>query len=679
MVIQSAERYYEVIQKLSEGENNTHFKCRSKGDEGGSHLFHLIQLKRQTIRTESIFYIQEIVENSAFIDFLEYFMDENFMYLVFVYPQGEALTAYPAAAVLSLKERFELLKQIMERVLLLMLPLYLQWEVLRPEAIRVVSAETAGGVHNGDVGTYFYYGMEEIAHYGEIRPFHVSEAIRAIFELLFAGEKESGLYPEFHQFEGFLEDSGDLEFIDLYKKYILLMPVFGEERKQVVVKRKPLVSRIKAKMGIIFKCLKIAAGLTVILASAAALIPVWKEKIAPVVVSNYLVKSIVAGTPEMDGYSGKVEISSPGTGQTIWKGRLEEGRRTGYGFQYDSFGRMEYEGEFLADRFNGQGTLYYQDGNIRYRGSFLEGSFDGSGSMFDRSGELLYRGEFLQGEKSGQGTFYDKSGQVLYEGGFSKDMMDGEGTLYQGGRVREKGIYEGGSLVDGQAMLFDDEGKLIYEGEIRNQKRDGEGTAFMGESVIYEGGFKKDQYEGMGKLYSSENGKLLYQGEFLGDVYSGKGVLYNPVTEFPVYDGSFRLGFYDGEGMEYDSRGYLRYQGLFLLGDYSGSGVLYVPETGMVLEEGEFRNGMLVTSKAEPEALAEAEKLEEADVPEESDELLGVDAANAEGAVAAEGGATADGEVAEAEGTSALGDGRIGPESDSGPKQNERGPAYEGS
>ena len=76
-------------------------------------------------------------------------------------------------------------------------------------------------------------------------------------------------------------------------------------------------------------------------------------------------------------------------------------------------GILEYEGEFLFDKkWNGKG--YDENGNIIYE--LINGN--GYVKEYDNYGKLEYEGEYLNGKRNGKGKEYDYNGKLIFEGEF---------------------------------------------------------------------------------------------------------------------------------------------------------------------------------------------------------------------------------------------------------------------
>ena len=73
-------------------------------------------------------------------------------------------------------------------------------------------------------------------------------------------------------------------------------------------------------------------------------------------------------------------------GQGLYKGQIKNGKRNGYGIQYDNNNRKSYAGEWLDDKKSGYGKIYTGDGRCQFEGFFKFGYRDGAGIEFNEDG-----------------------------------------------------------------------------------------------------------------------------------------------------------------------------------------------------------------------------------------------------------------------------------------------------
>lgn len=475
MIINSKDNSYRVIQVLSEGDAS-HYLCRR---EDGKCPYHLVQLDRGRVGGQGIPFLIELEENEVFTDFVEYFLLDPWIYLVFVYPGGEPLSRVLEDDTCSVEIRLTLGQKILERFILMGIPTYLQWEVLEPDFLRVNEG--------GEVE--FYYPMESVSCYGDIKPEDVWSRFALLLKKLLKPEEDGGLYPELAVFLADLADGTWQDIMEVYQNYLLLLPVFTQERKTEKEKKEPWPARLKNLGTKLLGTAKIVMGLGVLVSAIALLPGLWAEKVKPVLDAAALWKAVYVD------------------GETLEEESEEEPET-----------EKESESE---DMDNGKVTRYWENGQFLYKGDMVDGLYEGTGTLYYADGVICYQGEFSFGKKEGDGSLFTEEGILQYEGGFHRDEYEGEGKLYG------------------------ETGTLIYEGGFSRGKYHGTGMLFdpMTDFPVYDGTFRLGYYDGEGVEYDSE-GSLRYEGGFLLGVYHGQGIYYDEVTGNVLMEGEFRNGIF---------------------------------------------------------------------------------------------------------------------------------------
>lgn len=474
MMFKSRDFSYEVIQKLDRDGDIRYWQCRCLEDQT---CYFLVQLDTG-IGQIAIPRIAELNDNPAFTDLKEYFIDEESMVLVFSYPRGMHLQSWltnedPP----DLMKRYEVGRQIFERLILLQLPLWLAGEVL--DAARLYpQQEPVGMVYFLDTITSAepdYYGL-------------VQDKAATLLQMLFAAELESGLYPEFAALCGKLADHAFAgpELMEIYRPYLELLPVCSQERTAAGDDKEPLKERLK-RWGIRgLTIAKILMGVAV-LAAVVIMIPAWwQEQVVPVWNAGRQWKAVY-----VDG-----ETLTPET---------EPETTTA-----------------AADPDNGFVTRYWDNGTVYYRGNVADGYYEGKGTTFYKNGVIEYQGEFSFGKRDGEGSLYTEEGVLLYEGGFKKDRYEGDGRLYAAanGNLIYEGEFSGGKY-DGVGILYDALSEFpLYDGTFRRGFYDGSGVEYDSCGArLYEGDFLLGVYHGAGIYYEAATGLTMLEGEFRNGMF----------------------------------------------------------------------------------------------------------------------------------------------------------------
>ena len=208
------------------------------------------------------------------------------------------------------------------------------------------------------------------------------------------------------------------------------------------------------------------------------------------------------------------------------------------GKAYNPNGEIIYE---LNKQKNGRIIEYDDYGNLLFDGEYLNGKRNGKGKEYD-FGELIYEGEYLNDKRNGKGKEYNKSKTFIFEGEFYNDLK-WTGTAYNNGGILYK-LKNGkcNSIVE----LIND-GSLFFKGQYVDGKRYGKGIEYYNKYYNFVGEYLNGKRHGIGKEY--QYGKLIYEGEFLNDERNGKGKEY--FDSELKYEGGFLNGKRHGKGKEY--------------------------------------------------------------------------------------------------------------------------------
>ena len=219
----------------------------------------------------------------------------------------------------------------------------------------------------------------------------------------------------------------------------------------------------------------------------------------------------------------------------LWNGKLFyeceyiNGLRNGKGKEYNYFGNLTFDGEYMEGRIK-KGKQYYLEGGLLFEGEYLYNR-KLKGKYYNK-GKLEYEGEFLY-DKKYNGKGYDENGNIIYE------LKNGNG------KVKEYDFYGG---------------QLEFEGELLNRKRNGKGKEYNKKGkLIFDGEYKNGlKWDGFG--YNGDN-NIVYC------LNNGKGYVieYNYYNRL-VYEGKYVNGQKNGKGKEYDWDKCIKFEGEYFNG-----------------------------------------------------------------------------------------------------------------
>ena len=147
--------------------------------------------------------------------------------------------------------------------------------------------------------------------------------------------------------------------------------------------------------------------------------------------------------------------------------------------------KLVYEGEYLFNK-KYHGKLYDKNGNIN---EIIQGN--GKVKEYDSYGKLEFEGEYLNGKRNGKGKEYS-IGYLIFEGEYSNGQRNGKGRKYSFGAIK---LEEENSNQQRKEKDYNSNDKIIFEGEYLNGKRwNGKGKEYGDNGKIkFEGVYTNGQ------------------------------------------------------------------------------------------------------------------------------------------------------------------------------------------
>ena len=66
--------------------------------------------------------------------------------------------------------------------------------------------------------------------------------------------------------------------------------------------------------------------------------------------------------------------------------------------EYNEYGELEFEGEYLNGKRNGKGKEYHINGKLKFEGEYLDGKKNGTEKEYDYDGKLIFIKEYSNNE-----------------------------------------------------------------------------------------------------------------------------------------------------------------------------------------------------------------------------------------------------------------------------------------
>jgi len=116
------------------------------------------------------------------------------------------------------------------------------------------------------------------------------------------------------------------------------------------------------------------------------------------------------------------------TGDLLREESYYNGMIDGYSIEYDEFGMVISEGEYIEDY--KEGKWKYNYGDHREEGEYLNGMRHGLWESYYSDGAINFEGKFIDDNPNGRHTWYWPNGNKKVEGNYIMGLKDGEWIKY---------------------------------------------------------------------------------------------------------------------------------------------------------------------------------------------------------------------------------------------------------
>lgn len=209
MIIQNFNRSYQVMCHLGSTEKTEEFLC-SEIRSGENTAYILIRITDLVLAKHLTLFLEEKVKGREFTDYLECFQADGAFYMVFSYSLWETLSERLQTEFCNRKERAEIAKGLLEKLLLLNPHPYFAWNVLNPKQITISRSLEVG----------FQYHLEQIGRFESYTIKEVGRQLLKVLRLLFAKEEKNHLYPLLEAYFKTLEQGELSSYLELYKGFM---------------------------------------------------------------------------------------------------------------------------------------------------------------------------------------------------------------------------------------------------------------------------------------------------------------------------------------------------------------------------------------------------------------------------------------------------------------------------
>ncbi len=221
MIIQNADRTYEVLRHLGGTEQTEEYLCADQA-LGQGETFLLVRIAEPVFAKRFMLFLDEKVKGSGFTDYQESFLERGDFYAVFSHSEQTSLEEKLERERCERPERTRIAQGILERLLLLSPHPYLAWNGLRKDQITVSPA----------LEIAFRYHFLDIEQPEEVTMADVCGSLEEIFGLLFERELKRRLCPSLEEYVQNLQKGEETSYLRLYRDFAVVAADLLETEKE---------------------------------------------------------------------------------------------------------------------------------------------------------------------------------------------------------------------------------------------------------------------------------------------------------------------------------------------------------------------------------------------------------------------------------------------------------------
>lgn len=207
MLIQTYKKDYYIIERKKTTEEQDVFICEENGKKNGLQYL-LIHIKKKECVYQVIPFFSQLKNHTVFQDYIDCFSKNGTFYLVFQHKKEKTLEV-KLKEICDFRERLEVGKRLLEKMILLDMPFCIQYDILTTEKIMI----------SEHLQVSFYYELSEYQQYFSITIKYVMERLQCIIEQLFIEELKGNYSIWINEFYESLKQDKYHTYFDIYQAY----------------------------------------------------------------------------------------------------------------------------------------------------------------------------------------------------------------------------------------------------------------------------------------------------------------------------------------------------------------------------------------------------------------------------------------------------------------------------
>lgn len=208
MIIRNLTKKYMVTQEYLGNEDVRQYICYELDVPEKSQYCAVCQ-KLSSVRGEEIRFLMEELKNENFSDLTDFFINDDCLYVLLKHHVGNDLGHKIASEKCSLDERLEIIKNLLEKILILNMPVYFFASAMDVSRIIITKSNEV----------YFTYDCRNIVEFDSVQFQNGAKALANVIKFVFAYELKERSMPELETFVYNLGNNGMTKYLEIYEKY----------------------------------------------------------------------------------------------------------------------------------------------------------------------------------------------------------------------------------------------------------------------------------------------------------------------------------------------------------------------------------------------------------------------------------------------------------------------------
>jgi len=268
MIIQTYDKEYKVLHYLESTSIRDSFICL---EQQSQQEFLIVRLKEKEQYGVIMEYLYDQINHDEFTDFIALFVADAYLHLVFKAFQGESIKHILDSETITFKERIEMTKGVLEKMVLLDMPSYFQTLTLKPELITVSKS----------LDIDFVYLPDDIISYKSYTFDHVQDRLFELLTLIFRDEWAMKKVKPLLEFIQDVSKKNYKSYFDIYTSFCAVCDLIENEPEELLMASMHWTFRVWNKIKKTFKPIRRVVALTLWIVALLYMIMVINNTMQP--------------------------------------------------------------------------------------------------------------------------------------------------------------------------------------------------------------------------------------------------------------------------------------------------------------------------------------------------------------------------------------------------------------